>query len=133
MFRTITIPTSSITKPARDHPSRLILKPFGNGHMFALLNAPEGEFADCIFDGYIIRSELVEGRQYQSSRGMVQVKELEIVLIAQEGERSFANLCMATGGKNFTLPITDDGGLTFSTKHSVVDEEGNGQEKSKFD
>ena len=126
----VTIPSAVITNPARDHPSRLSQKAFNNGHILAFEN---GEIADVIFFGYVTRSILVSGRTYPSPSGKETrlLKELDIVLLAQEGERAFAMLSMATGGKIITLPITEDGGITFSTKHTTVDEDGNPATKSE--
>ena len=59
------------------------------------------------------------------------IKECEIVLIAQEGERAMATLNMVTGAKNWQVPVTEDGGIVFSTKHTAVDEDRNGK-KSTF-
>lgn len=131
---TITIPTALVSNPARDHPSRLVMRTSGNGQMAAIERSPSGEFADIIFFGYIMRSELVEGRTYTSQAGQTRVlKEVEIALVAQEGERAFAMLSMVTGGKIITLPVSEDGGITFSTKHTTVDEDGNAAGKSEFD
>ncbi|KZV61311.1 hypothetical protein PENSPDRAFT_671095 [Peniophora sp. CONT] len=130
---TVKIPAAFISNPARDHPSGLVLRSSGNGQMVAVDRSPSGEFADVIFFGYIMRSELVEGRTYTSQAGQTRVlKEIEIVLVAQEGERAFAMLSMVTGGKIITLPVTEDGGITFSTKHTTVDEDGNAGTKKKL-
>ncbi|VDB96796.1 unnamed protein product [Peniophora sp. CBMAI 1063] len=132
-FKTITVPTALITRPSRDHPKRLSLKQQGPAQLMAFSGSDGGQVADVVFDGYVIRSELRDGRTYEGKRGKMQVKEIEIILIAQEGDRAIAMLSMAGGGKNFQFPVSEDGGIVFSTKHTVVDEEGNGQEKQKLD
>ena len=126
----ITVPSAFLTNIARNHPSRLVLKSHNNGQTLAF---ESGEVADVIFFGYVTRSILVSGRTYPSPSGKETrlLKELDIVLLAQEGERAFAMLSMATGGKIITLPITEDGGITFSTKHTTVDEDGNPATKSE--
>ena len=64
-----------------------------------------GQVADLIFFGYVQRSELVHGRTYRSrgGNGSRMVKEIEIVLVAQEGERALAFLSTVTEGKHVTL------------------------------
>ena len=77
------------------------------------------------------RSEIIEGRTYTTQSGQTRVlKEAEIVLVAQEGERAMAVLSMVSGGKTWQVPVTENGGVVFSTKHTVADEDGNGTKKS---
>ena len=117
----VCVPTDHISNPARDDPARLCLKSYGGG---STVSFEHGQVADLIFFGYVQRSELVHGRTYRSraGNGSRMVKEIEIVLVAQEGERALAFLSTVTEGKHVTLPVTPDGGLTFSTKHTVFDE-----------
>ena len=117
----VCVPTAHISNPARDDPARLCLKSYGGG---STVSFEHGQVADLIIFGYVQRSELVHGRTYRSraGNGSRMVKEIEIVLVAQEGERALAFLSTVTEGKHVTLPVTPDGGLTFSTKHTVFDE-----------
>lgn len=103
----------------------------GANHVFSVARTT-GEPADLIWFGVVTRSQLVDGRTYKASNGEVKlIKECEIVLIAQEGERAMATLNMVTGAKNWQVPVTEDGGIVFSTKHTAVDEDRNGK-KSTF-
>lgn len=89
-----------------------------------------GEVADAIVFGFVMNSSVVEGRTYTVNNTLRQLKDIEIVPIAQEGERLLAMLSMVTGGKIVSLTITDDGGINFSTKHTAIDESGNPGAKS---
>ena len=84
-----------------------------------------------MFYGFVNRSQLNEGRTYKAANGDTKlIKECEIVLIAQEGERGMSMLNMVTSGKNWQVPVTDDGGIVFSTKHTSIDEDGSGKKST---
>ena len=108
-----------LSNPARDYPSRLTLKSHNAGKTVAFKN---GEFADLVFFGYVERSDLLLGvaspifsRNDSSVR-----KELEITLIAQEGERALSMLSMVAGKEDWALPVSRDGGIIFTTKYAIV-------------
>ena len=112
-----------MTSPSRDAPSRLMMNTHGNGQTLAFKK--DGELAGVVAFGINLRSVVVDGRTYTNAQGATRlVKEIEIALIMQEGERFLAMLSMVTGGKNLVLPVTDNGGISFSTKHTTVDEDG---------
>lgn len=130
MVTTSRIMTAFITNPARDDPDDFTFKPMGQQSIFAFKKG--GEVADVVVFGFVMRSNVVDGRTYTSNNSTRQLKDLEIVPIAQEGERLLAMLSMVTGGKIISLTSTDDGGINFSTKHTAVDEYGNPEAKSAF-
>lgn len=111
-----------MSSPARDQPSRFMMKASGTGQALVFKN---GEMAGIYAFGLVVRSALVDGRTYTDSQGKTrQLKEIEIALVMQEGERFLGMLCMAAGGKNHVLSISGRGGITFSTKHTTIDEDG---------
>lgn len=120
--------TAFITNPARDDPDDFMFKAIGQQSIFAFKSG--GEVADVIVFGFVMRSSVVEGRTYNANNSTRQIKDIEVIPIAQEGDRLLAMLSMVTGGKIMSLSVTDDGALTFSTKHTMVDESGNPESKS---
>lgn len=127
------IPTAMIMNPARVEPKSLVSKVQGSGATICVKGAGAGEAADLIFFGFVISSNVVDGRTYKNSQGQTKVlKELEVMLIQQEAERGFACLSMVLDNKILTCPITDEGALSFSTKHSTIDEDGNPDKKSVY-
>lgn len=110
---------------------RLVEKPIGSGTAICPKGASAGEVADIVIFGFVLSSTLVEGHQYQTAQGQTRaLKELEVLPIQQEFERLTAMLGACTNGKIATIPITEEGALTFSTKHTTVDEDGNPDKKS---
>ena len=88
---------------------------------------------DCVWIGFIEASSLIDGRTYSNSQGQYRLlKELQISPLQQEYQRSMAALSAILKGKMCTLPVTEQGSITFSTKHSSVDEIGNPLNKSQF-
>ena len=111
--------------PARAHPGALRLAAQGRNRVFAVA-CSIGEPADLLWFGIVTRSQLVKGWKYKAFDGETKlVKECEIVLLAQEGERAMAMLNMVTDGQDWQVPITDDGGIVFSTMHTAIDSDGN--------
>ena len=94
------MPTAYIVNPARDDPDHLRLKAFGTSQVFAPTRGSAGEPADLLFYGFVMRSEIIEGRTYTTQSGQTRVlKEAEIVLVAQEGERAMAVLSMVSAAR----------------------------------
>lgn len=122
------IKTAFITNPARDDPDDFVFKSIGQQSIFAFKVG--GEVADVVVFGFVMRSSVVEGRTYNSNNSTRQLKDIEVIPIAQEGERLLAMLSMATGGKILSLAVTEEGAMTFSTKHTMIDEDGNPEAKS---
>ncbi|KZV61104.1 hypothetical protein PENSPDRAFT_671233 [Peniophora sp. CONT] len=130
LVKTREIPGACILNVARCANLRLVEKPSGSGTALCPKNAPAGELADIIVFGFVLSSTLIDGRSYQTPQGQTRVlKELEIMPVQQEFERLSAQLGMCTGGKIITVPVTEEGALTFSTKHTAVDEDGNPDKK----
>ncbi|KZV58961.1 hypothetical protein PENSPDRAFT_672689, partial [Peniophora sp. CONT] len=127
LVTTARIMTAFITNPARDDPDDFMFKAIGQQSIFAFKSG--GEVADVIVFGFVMRSSVVEGRTYNANNSTRQIKDIEVIPIAQEGDRLLAMLSMVTGGKIMSLSVTDDGALTFSTKHTMVDESGNPESK----
>ena len=127
----LAVASARLANGARIAPDNLVLRPFGTGSAISFKGARAGELAGIFVFGFVVSSNIVEGRSYHTAQGQTRVlKEFEIIPIAQEGERLLATLSMICGGKVLTLPVTEAGGLTFSTKHTVVDEDGNAEKKS---
>ena len=82
------------------------------------------DWADVIVFGFVTKSELIEGRMYNASGTSRKLKSVEVNVIAQEGERLLAMLSMAAGGKPMNLTNTENGAISFATKHTAVDEYG---------
>ena len=83
--------------------------------------------------GFVLGSKIIEGRSYTSTLGVTRVlKELEILPLQQDWERALATLSMSLGSKLVNLTVTDEGAVTFSTKHTAVDDDGNAEKKSKY-
>lgn len=121
--------TAFVTNPARDDPDDFVFKPSGQQSILAFKAG--GEIADAIVFGFVMRSTVVEGRTHTAgNNGTRLLKDIEIIPIAQEGERLLAMLSMVMGGKIVSLAITDEGGISFATKHTAVDEDGNPEAKS---
>lgn len=126
------IPAAGIFIAGRAPVKSLTDKIVGNGSSICPKNAPSGEAADIVFFGFVLESKIIEGRTYVGVQNQTRLlKELIILPLQQEFERSLAALSMVWGGKIITLPVTEDGGITFSTKHTNVDEDGNPTQKSK--
>ena len=129
MVSTVRIPSGFITNPARDDPADFHFKASGQSHVLAFKKG--GDWADVIVFGFVTKSELVEGRTYNSSGTSRRLKNIEVNVIAQEGERLLAMLSMASGGKPMNLTNTENGAFSFATKHTAVDEYG-GEIKSAY-
>ena len=107
-----------------------MIKAYGNGQTLAFKK--DSEVAGVFAFGITLRSVIREGRTYKNNQGATRlVKEIEIALVMQEGERLLGMLSMVTGGKTMVLPVTENGGITFSTKHTTVDEDGEEEPGSK--
>ena len=125
------IPGARIYNLARIRPEDLEEKSSGNGSAIVPKGAPAGELADCVWIGFMESSNLIEGRTYSNTQGQSRLlKECQISPLQQEYERSLAVLSTVLKGKMCTLPVTEHGCITFSTKHSSVDENGNALGKS---
>lgn len=120
-----------IMNPARVEPKSLVSKVQGSGATICVKGAGAGEAADLVFFGFVLESKLVEGRTYKNMQGQTRIlKELDVLPVQQEGERGLACLSMVLDNKIVTCPITDEGAISFSTKHSAIDEDGNPERKS---
>lgn len=121
--------------PGRAPVKSLVEKSFGNGSGICPKNGPVGELADIVIFGFVLSSEIIEGRTYQSTDRNSQtrvLKELVILPIQQEFERMLAALSMVLGGKIVHLAVTEEGGIAFSTKHTAVNEDGSREKKSEL-
>lgn len=130
------IPTAYMYNPGRSPVKSLVDKTFGAGSNICPKGAGAGELADIIVFGFVLESSLIEGRKYTfpGAGGQTQtraLKELQILPLQQEFERTLAVLSMVWGGKIINLNVSEEGGITFSTKHSLVDENGNPEKKSE--
>lgn len=128
------IPTAYMYNTARCSLKDLVAKPQGTGVALCPKGAPAGEQADIIHLAFVLDSKLVEGRSYTSAQGQTRVlKELEVMFVQQESERSYANISsVLANGKIVNHVVTDDGAVAFSTKHTAVDEDGNPEKKSEL-
>ena len=131
------VPSTYIVNPARDDPDQLCLRnlsrPSAIGEMYSLKYTPVSEPADLIFFGFVASSDLISGRAYMTGSGKARlVKEVEIVLVAQEGQRAMAMLSMAADRKTWQVPVTENGGVMFSTKHTVINDNDNVPKKSAW-
>ena len=75
---------------------------------------------------------LIDGRKYTVNGVTKQLKELQLMMLGQEQERVFAMLSAVSKGKQYTVPVTEGGAFTFSTKHTTVDENGEPEAKSEL-
>ena len=89
-----------------------------------------GEAADLVWLGYVTESNVAESRSYPVGEGTRVRRDLTIVLFTQEWQRGLSCMSMTAGGKPFGVPVTEDGGFTFSTKHTLVGEDGSGARRS---
>lgn len=126
------ISSAFIFNLARIDPKELGFKTQGTGQSLFTKGAVAGELADVVVFGFVIASELIDGRTYIAGGNQTRLlKDLRVLPIQQEWERSQALLGMVYGNKVAHVNVTDDGAITFSTKHTTVDEEGNAEKKSK--
>lgn len=131
ILSTRAVPTAHQYVAGRVANKFLVQKPQGTGTAICPKGVP-GEVADIVIFGFVLASNIVEGRTYKSATGTTRVlKELEILPIQQDWERAVAALSMIFGSKLVNLVVTDDGAITFSTKHTTVDEDGNAAQKSE--
>ena len=127
------IPPARIFNLARVSPDDLEERSSGAGTAIASKGAPVGELADCVWIGFVESSHLIDGRTYSARDGLTRaLKELHISPVQQEHERAMAALSAVLKGKMVTLPVTEQGAITFSTKHTNVDENGDPINKSKW-
>lgn len=126
------IPSVQLVNPGRFTAKMLVPKAQGSGTAMCIKGAAAGEVADVLIFGFVLGSKVVDGRTYTTSQGQNRVlKELEILPIQQEWERTLAVLSMALGSKLVNLAVTEEGAIAFSTKHTTVDEDGNAEKKSE--
>lgn len=135
MFEIRQIPKAYIYIPGRAPVKSLTDKSVGNGSSICPKGAAVGELADVVIYGFVSSSTILEGRTYTTTDRVPVtrvLKELVILPIQQEFERTLAALSMTWGGKNIHLAVTEEGGITFSTKHTAVDEDGSREKKSEL-
>ena len=117
--------TAHALVPARASPAELVQRSSGTGSAFYLKGAPNGELADLIHFGFVSKSQLIEGRTYAGYDGKPRLlREVFIMPLQQEAERTIAMLSMVLGGKLVNLSLAENGAFQFSTKHTTVDEDG---------
>ena len=127
----LSVPEARILHPGRTNPDRLVNHTYGNGSAISWKHASAGELAGMYMFGFVLESVLLNGRTYQTPQNQTRlIKELKIVMPSPDCERSLAMISMVLGGKVVTLATTEEGGITFSTKHTAVAEEGNPTQKS---
>ncbi|VDB96862.1 unnamed protein product [Peniophora sp. CBMAI 1063] len=115
---------------AHASPKDLVFKPAGTGWVLCPKGAASGEAVDFVLLAFVLSSNIIEGRTYKTAQGGTRLlKELELLLIQQDCDRALSVISMVWGGKILNLVVTEDGAITFSTKHTAVDEEGNAEKK----
>ncbi|VDC01716.1 unnamed protein product [Peniophora sp. CBMAI 1063] len=122
------IPSGFIGNPARDIPEDYHFRTSGQSQTLSFKKG--GDHADILVFGFVTKSEVKTGREYNASGQTRLLKNVEVNLIAQEGERMLAMISMVGGGKKATLLNAEGGSVTFSTKHTPVDEYGDEIKKS---
>lgn len=131
------IPTAYMYNAARSPVKTFVDKTFGSGSNICPKGAAAGELADIVVFGFVLESNVIEGRKYsfpgpgQQQTTTRVLKELQIMPLQQDFERLLAVLSMVWGGKVINLTVSEEGGITFSTKHTAVDEDGNAEKKSE--
>lgn len=111
-----------MTNLVRDDPSDFHFKSSGKSHKLAFKRS--GDIADVIVFGFAADSSLVNGRTYRTMNQRRLVKGMDVILIERDGERVLSMLSMAAGAERLALRTTKDGGVTFATMHTLVDEFG---------
>lgn len=120
---TTRIESGGVTYPARDDPADFIFKAMGTSATLSFKKG--GMSADIIVFGFVSNSNLIEGRTYRADGGQKLIKDIEIMVLEQDGERLLAMLSMVAGNKTMNLTTSAGGAISFSTKHTSVDESGN--------
>ena len=123
MITTTRITTAFITNPARDYPEDFQFAASGKSNVFAFKRG--GAIADVIVFGFVARSNISRGKTYERQGRTLLFKNIEIILIEEEGERLLAMLSMVSALGPLQLATSQQGAVTFSTRHTVVDEYGN--------
>lgn len=120
-------PGIAFSNPARDDPKRhkTISRPGNSAVIGQVTGKNDAKITLQVWFGYAHNSNVVDGRTYTNGKGVTKkVKDIELFLITMEGERAFAFNSAIFGGREHVVPVTEAGGIVFSTKHSIVTEEG---------
>lgn len=115
-------PGAALSNPARDDPKRhrAIPREGGNGLVGQIGGKGDTTTTLQVYFGYNQENNVQDGRTYTNNKGITKsVKEVEIALLTGEAERSFGFISAVFGGRAHIVPVSENGGIVFSTKHTV--------------